>query len=75
MAEITNLKEERFILAHGFSPWPIGSIAFRPGEAAHHGRSTWWSKSAHLIVGQEVKREEESRIPQFSLRAPLTPLT
>jgi hypothetical protein len=42
MPEQNNLKEERFILAHGlkgFSPWSLGSIVSRSmcGETEHHG--------------------------------------
>jgi hypothetical protein len=38
--EKSNLKEERFILAHdlrGFSPWPLDLITSDLGEAEHHG--------------------------------------
>jgi hypothetical protein len=54
-----NLKEERFNLAYGFSPWLLGPVAFR-----HVACNISWQKclaeeSCSLNGGQEVRKEEE----------------
>jgi hypothetical protein len=43
MPERTNLKEKRFVLAHGFSPWLFGPVAlgFVARLYIHHGESAW----------------------------------
>jgi hypothetical protein len=50
------LKENRFILDHGFqsismsmalNPWLAGSVAFMAvARQKHHGRRVWWRKAA-----------------------------
>jgi hypothetical protein len=47
MPEKINLKEQRVILAHGFSPWLTGSIVFKPVVRQNIiAGSMWWSKAA-----------------------------
>jgi hypothetical protein len=55
-----SFKEERFILAHSFSPWSLGSIVFGPGI----GRTLWQQdmvgRAAHIMAaGKERERERE----------------
>jgi hypothetical protein len=53
-AEKTNLKEERFILAHGFggfSPWLLDSIVSGPSVRQNiMARSVWRRKAVYLKV-------------------------
>lgn len=51
-----HLKEERFILAHGFRgflPWSLDAVAWACGEAARHS-----GESAGQLL-QAARREEE----------------
>lgn len=51
--EKTNLKEEIFLLVHGFrdfNPWLTGFKEEMPC------RRVWWSKAAHLMATQKQKK-------------------
>jgi hypothetical protein len=56
-----NLKEEIFILApgfRGFSPWSVGSLAFRPEAMQnHHGGRTWHREAAYLIKARKQREK------------------
>jgi hypothetical protein len=53
ISEINNLREDRFILAHGFrgfSPWLAGSIALRPvARQKYGGKRAWWRKAIRFM--------------------------
>jgi hypothetical protein len=51
-----NLKEERVILAHGFSPWLIVSIAFSIIARQKHDRRAWWRKGTYFFGGRGGER-------------------
>jgi hypothetical protein len=69
-------KEGRFILAHGFSSWSIGSIAFRPvvgkniieagvcggGGGSPHGRQEEGARNGEREREREREREVGHKI-------------
>jgi hypothetical protein len=60
--------EEEFILAHGLSSRPLGSIASGPvcGKAEHHGGRVRKSKVTHLMAAKRQREylSETSYIPK-----------
>jgi hypothetical protein len=55
----SNLKEEIFILAHGFrdfSPWLAGSLAFSSmARRKHPGARSWWRKAVHFMEARNQR--------------------
>jgi hypothetical protein len=63
-----NLKEERFILAHHFSPWSADSIAW----GLRQDRLSWQQineveEAPHLMVARRQKDRKESLVTRFTL--------
>lgn len=69
MPNTNNLKEDRFILVHGFNPWPSGSLA---------GRARWKgmmekSCSIHDIQDGEREREGQGQSGRWRLQISIHP--
>lgn len=56
LPDTNDLKEERFILAHGFRGFIRGRLAPRQ---KHHDRRMWQKESCSVQGSQEVQREGE----------------
>lgn len=61
---ITNLKEEKFILAHrlkGFGPWSVGPVPLALFQYIMT-ESPWWRIPVYLMVAREERgRKTETR--------------
>jgi hypothetical protein len=49
-----NLKEKKFILSHGFSPWLFGSVAFMPAVRQNSMQKHVTKESSPPYGGQDA---------------------
>lgn len=59
ITNLNNLKEGRFILAHGFSPWAAGSIVRACGEAEYHGGESMVDQSYFMVTGKQREKRRK----------------
>jgi hypothetical protein len=56
---LSDLKEERFILAHGFSPGLLDRLLWACCSRVHPGQCPWWKKPVHLMAVKKQRQKEE----------------